>query len=104
MQIYNTGTIKCQGNVLSLISDKFTPSDKNRRMKYMMSAKELARLTVIKGAIDGAYTVKQAAKKTEHEHPMGKTLKESGTGTRQSFTETPGDIRQTLRTKRYGKK
>jgi transposase len=32
-------------------------------MKYMMSTKELARLTVIKGAIDGAYTVKQAAKR-----------------------------------------
>jgi transposase len=32
-------------------------------MKYMMSTKELARLTVIKGAIDGAYTVKQAARK-----------------------------------------
>jgi hypothetical protein len=31
-------------------------------MKYMMSTKEPARLTVIKGAIDGAYTVKQAAK------------------------------------------
>jgi transposase len=32
-------------------------------MKYMMSTKELARLTVIKGAIDGAYTIKQAARK-----------------------------------------
>jgi transposase len=32
-------------------------------MKYTMSTKELARLTVIKGATDGAYTVKQAALK-----------------------------------------
>jgi transposase len=32
-------------------------------MKYTMSTKELARLTVIKGAIDGVYTVKQAARK-----------------------------------------
>jgi anti-sigma regulatory factor (Ser/Thr protein kinase) len=32
-------------------------------MKYKMSAKDLARLTVIKGATDGAYTVKQAARK-----------------------------------------
>jgi transposase len=32
-------------------------------MKYTMSTKELARLTVIKGAIDGVYTVKQAALK-----------------------------------------
>jgi hypothetical protein len=29
-------------------------------MKYMMSSKELARLAVIKGALDGVYTVKQA--------------------------------------------
>jgi hypothetical protein len=34
-----------------------------RRMKYTMSAKELARLPVIKGAIDGVYTVKQVARK-----------------------------------------
>jgi transposase len=32
-------------------------------MKYTMSTKELARLTVIKGAIDGVYTAKQAARK-----------------------------------------
>jgi hypothetical protein len=30
-------------------------------MKYTMSTKELPRLAVIKGAIDGAYTVKQGA-------------------------------------------
>ncbi|MDR1108741.1 MAG: hypothetical protein LBL19_06870 [Spirochaetaceae bacterium] len=30
-------------------------------MKYTMSTKELARLAILKGAIDGAYTVKQAA-------------------------------------------
>jgi transposase len=57
---------------LSLISDKFTPKvtretftplGYSRRMKYTMSTKELARLTVIKGAIDGVYTVKQAARK-----------------------------------------
>jgi transposase len=59
-------------NPLSLISDKFTPNSNEgkdhprgyrRRMKYTMSTKELARLAVIKGAIDGAYTVKQAARK-----------------------------------------
>jgi hypothetical protein len=32
-------------------------------MKYMMSIKELVRQTVIKGAIDGVYTVKQAVRK-----------------------------------------
>jgi transposase len=32
-------------------------------MKYTMNTKELARLSVIKGAIDGAYTVKQTALK-----------------------------------------
>jgi hypothetical protein len=32
-------------------------------MKYMMSTKELARLVVIKGAIDGVSTVRQAAPK-----------------------------------------
>jgi hypothetical protein len=30
-------------------------------MKYTMSVKELVRLAVIRGAIDGAYTVKQVA-------------------------------------------
>ncbi|MDR2434621.1 MAG: hypothetical protein LBD47_08640 [Treponema sp.] len=30
---------------------------------YTMSTKELARLTVIKGAIEGVYTVKQATRK-----------------------------------------
>jgi hypothetical protein len=29
-------------------------------MKYMMSSKELARLSVIKVALDGVYTAKQA--------------------------------------------
>jgi hypothetical protein len=29
-------------------------------MKYMMGSKELARLSVIKGALDGVYTAKQA--------------------------------------------
>jgi transposase len=48
---------------LSLISDKFTSLGYIRRMNYTMSTKELARLTVIKGAIDGAFTVKQAARK-----------------------------------------
>jgi hypothetical protein len=52
--------------VWSLISDKFTPSsnegqdhpsDKHRRMKYIMNTKEPARLTIIKGAIDGVYTM-----------------------------------------------
>jgi hypothetical protein len=31
-------------------------------MKYTMSAKKLARLTVINGAIDGAYTVHETDK------------------------------------------
>jgi transposase len=53
-------------------------------MKYMMSTKELARLTVIKGAIDGVYTVKQAARKlgmsarwVKH---LKKTVREQGDG------------------------
>jgi uncharacterized protein YaiE (UPF0345 family) len=36
----------------------FTPLGYMRRMKYTMSTKERVRLTVIKGTIDGAYTVK----------------------------------------------
>jgi transposase len=32
-------------------------------MKYTMNMQELARLTVIKGTIDGVYTAKQAARK-----------------------------------------
>jgi transposase-like protein len=46
-----------------LTRENFTPLGYIRRMKYTMNTKELARLTVIKGAIDGAYTVKQAARK-----------------------------------------
>jgi transposase len=48
---------------LLLISENFTHLGYIRRMKYTMNKKELARLTVIKGAINGAYTVKQAARK-----------------------------------------
>jgi transposase len=32
-------------------------------MKYMMSKAELGKLTVIQGAVDGAYTVKEAARR-----------------------------------------
>ena len=55
---------------VSLISDKITPWTNegkdhpfgySRRMKYMMNTKEPARLTVIKGAIDGVYTVDLAS-------------------------------------------
>jgi hypothetical protein len=35
--------------------ESFSPLGYRRRMKYMMSTKELARLAVIKGAIDGVY-------------------------------------------------
>ncbi|MDR2095100.1 MAG: hypothetical protein LBP76_06230 [Treponema sp.] len=40
----------------------------------MMSTKELSRLTVIKGAINGAYTVKQAAK------TLGMSTRPGGSG------------------------
>jgi transposase len=53
-------------------------------MKYTMSAKELARLTVIKGAIDGAYTVKQAAGKlgvsARRVKSLKKAVREQGDG------------------------
>jgi hypothetical protein len=50
---------------LVVTREKITPSD-ILRMKYMMRTKELARLAVIKGAIDGAYTAKQAARKLRY--------------------------------------
>ena len=50
----------------------------------MMSTKELARLAVIKGAIDGAYTVKQAARKlgmsTRWLKHLKKAVREQGDG------------------------
>jgi transposase len=53
-------------------------------MRYTMSTKELARLAVIKGAIDGAYTVKQAARKlgvsTRWVKHLKKTVREQGNG------------------------
>jgi transposase len=53
-------------------------------MKYTMSTKELARLTVIKGAIDGAYTVKQAAGKlgisARRVKSLKKAVREQGDG------------------------
>jgi hypothetical protein len=78
---------------LSLISDKFTPYSNegivplpgySRRMKYMMNTKEPARLTVIKGAIDGVYTAKQAAGKlgisTRWVKHLKKAAREQGEG------------------------
>jgi hypothetical protein len=44
-------------------------------MKYMMSTKELARLAVITGAIDGVYTAKQAARKLGVSSRWVKSLK-----------------------------
>jgi transposase len=53
-------------------------------MKYMMSAKELSRLTVIRDAIDGAYTVKQAARRpgvsTRRVKSLKKAVREQGGG------------------------
>ena len=50
----------------------------------MMSAKELARLAVIKGAIDGVYTVKQAARKlgigTRRVKSLKRAVREQGDG------------------------
>jgi transposase len=79
---------------MSLISDKFTPYSNegivhplgySRRMKYMMNTKELARLTVIKGAIDGVYTAKQAARKLDMSvrwvKHLKKAVREQGEGT-----------------------
>jgi transposase len=57
-------------------------------MKYMMNTKELARLTVIKGAIYGVYTAKQAARKlgmsvrwVKH---LKKAVREQGEGAEQA--------------------
>jgi transposase len=51
-------------------------------MKYMMNAKELARLTVMKGAIDGGYTAKQTAGKfgisTRRVKHLKKAVREQG--------------------------
>jgi transposase len=53
-------------------------------MKYMMSTKELTRLAVIKSAIDGACTAKQAAKKlgisTRWVKALKKAVREEGDG------------------------
>jgi transposase len=53
-------------------------------MRYTMSKKELARLAVIKSAIDGAYTVRQAALKlgvsTRQAKRLKKDMKEQGGG------------------------
>jgi transposase len=53
-------------------------------MKYTMSMKEPARLAVIKGAVDGAYTVKQAARKlgasTRQIKRLKKDVREQGGG------------------------
>jgi hypothetical protein len=46
-------------------------------MKYTMNTKELARLAVIKSAIDGAYTVKQAAGKLGISSRWVKALKKA---------------------------
>jgi hypothetical protein len=48
-----------------------------RRMKYTMSTKERTRLTVIKGTIDGSYTVKQAAWKLGMSTRWVKRLKQA---------------------------
>jgi transposase len=53
-------------------------------MEYTMNTKELARLTVIKGAVDGAYTVRQAALKlgvsTRQVKRLKKDVREQGGG------------------------
>jgi transposase len=53
-------------------------------MKYTMSTKGLARLAVIKGAADGVYTVKQAARKlgisARRVKSMKKAVREQGDG------------------------
>jgi hypothetical protein len=53
-------------------------------MKYMMSTKELARLAVIKSAIDGACTAKQVARKlgisTRWAKALKKAVREQGDG------------------------
>ncbi|MDR2393575.1 MAG: hypothetical protein LBD93_05425 [Treponema sp.] len=43
----------------------------------MMSIKKLARLTVIKGAIDGVYTVRQATRKLGISTRWAKSLKKA---------------------------
>jgi transposase len=51
-------------------------------MKYMMSGSELGKLSLIKGAIDGAYTVREAAKRLKlserHIKRLKRRVKEEG--------------------------
>jgi hypothetical protein len=69
---------------LIVTRETFTPLGYSRRMEHMMSTKELARLTVIKGAIDGAYTAQQAARKlgisTRWVKHLKKSVREQGDG------------------------
>jgi hypothetical protein len=69
---------------MSLISDKFTPIvtresftplGYSRRMKYMMNTKELARLTVIKGAIEDARLLAETGYSlSDRERGLGKVF------------------------------
>jgi transposase len=53
-------------------------------MKYMMSAGELEKLSLIKGAIDGVYTVREAAKRLKlsgrHIKRLKRRVREEGDG------------------------
>jgi hypothetical protein len=77
------------------------------RMKYTMNAKELARLAVIKGAIDGAYTVKQVDRRLgvsmRRVKSLEKAVWEHGDAD-VIFTGTPDGAWPTLRMSVSGKR
>ncbi|GMO42678.1 MAG: hypothetical protein Ta2F_18560 [Termitinemataceae bacterium] len=69
---------------LRISRENVTPSCKIRSMKYIMNDKEIGLLTLIKGAIDGVYTVVYVARRlgisTRHVKRLKKAVCEHGDG------------------------
>jgi hypothetical protein len=67
-------------------------------MKYIMSKAELEKLTLIKGAMDGKYTVDYIAKRLGISTRQVKKLKKERA---RLFMGIPADIRPTIRARNY---